>query len=173
MSETTDQPRTKVEPALKLRFLSHGTLESADIDRTRRFYEEFMGFETVRSSPMSMWIRLGGEHIYVVVPKEAGRPPMSVRNHNGIDVDTEAQVNEAHQVVVRDAEKWGLHQITRPTVQHGTYSFYFWDGDENCWEILCNPKGGYSWMFERGDQGGRGHLDKSFARPTLTPSDAQ
>ena len=30
------------EAALKLKFLSHGTLESADLDRSRQFYEEFL-----------------------------------------------------------------------------------------------------------------------------------
>ena len=37
--------------------------------------------------------------------------------------------------------------------------------DDNCWEILTNPKGGYSWLFEQGDQVGKGHLDKKFERP--------
>jgi hypothetical protein len=37
--------------------------------------------------------------------------------------------------------------------------------DDNCWEILTNPKGGYSWLFEQGDQEGKGHLDKKFERP--------
>jgi hypothetical protein len=39
--------------------------------------------------------------------------------------------------------------------------------DENFWEILSNPKGGYGWMFERGDQEGMGHLKRSFERPEL------
>lgn len=58
--------------------------------------------------------------------------------------------------------------MTRPLVQHGTYSFYFWDMDDNAWEILCNPQGGYAWGFALGDQEGRGHLDRSFARPEST-----
>ena len=94
----------KLNPALKLNFLSHGTLESKEVD-------------------------------------------------------------EAHKVVVEQAEKWGLHKITKPILQHGTYSFYFWDMDDNCWEILTNPKGGYSWLFEQGDQEGKGHLDRKFERP--------
>ena len=56
-------------------------------------------------------------------------------------------------------------KISKPHLQHGTYSFYFWDGDDNCWEILTSPEGGYSWLFERGDQPGKGHLDRNFKRP--------
>jgi len=48
------------DPTLKLNFLSHGTLESTDLDRAREFYTEFLGLEVVRTSPISLLIRLGG-----------------------------------------------------------------------------------------------------------------
>jgi catechol 2,3-dioxygenase-like lactoylglutathione lyase family enzyme len=162
MNDATDRPP---EPALKLKFISHGTLESRDIDFSRRFYEAFLGFETVRTSKISLMMRLGGEHVYAVVKGSAQREKMPLLNHNGIDVETDAEVDEAHRIVMRDAELWRLSDITAPIVQHGTYSFYFRDADGNCWEILSNPKGGYGWMFGRGDQEGRGHLSKDFARP--------
>jgi len=69
---------------------------------------------------------------------------------------------------VRDADIWKLHKISKPMVQHGTYSFYFWDADDNSWEILANPAGGYTWMFERGDQEGTGHMSRRFERPPAT-----
>jgi predicted lactoylglutathione lyase len=153
-------------PALDLKFISHGTLESKDIQKTRKFFEEFLGFEVVQPSDRVVWARLGGEHIYVVVATGQEKAQMPFINHNGIDVTSDDEVNKCHEIVVRDAEKWGIHQISKPRVQHGTYSFYFWDADDNAWEILSNPKGGYSWMFERGDQEGRGHMSKGFQRPT-------
>ena len=159
------------DPVLKLRFLSHGTLEAYDLEKTRKFYTEFLGLEVVRTSPISLIIRLGGTNTIAVVqnPKRSGAMPLL--NHNGLDVETEARVDECHRLVVRDAEKWGLHKIATPALQHGTYSFFFWDKDDNCWEILSNPPGGYGWMFERGDQQGLGHMKKSFPRPesTLSP----
>jgi catechol 2,3-dioxygenase-like lactoylglutathione lyase family enzyme len=160
-------------PALDLKFISHGTLESRDVKRTRQFYEEFLGFQVVQASERSLWARLGGEHIYVVIPAGPNHQAMPFSNHNGIDVGSDAEVDEAHRIVVRDAEQWGLYQISKPRVQHGTYSFYFWDADENAWEILSNPKGGYSWMFERGDQEGRGHWAKDFKRPLAEAGEAR
>jgi catechol 2,3-dioxygenase-like lactoylglutathione lyase family enzyme len=157
------------DSTLKLQFLSHGTLESRDLEFTRRFYEEFLGFEVVKASKISLWCRLGGQHIYVVVqvpPQRKGEMPFL--NHNGIDVATEEEVDECHRLVVRDAEIWQLKKITKPAVQHGTYGFYFYDADDNSWEILANPPGGYSWMFERGDQDGAGHMSKGFERPEST-----
>lgn len=168
-SPSAGTAKVKAEPTLKLRFLSHGTLESKDLDFTRRFYEEFLGLEVVRPSKISLWCRLGGQHIYVVVAVQPGKKgEMPLLNHNGIDVETEEQVDECHRLVVRDAEKWRLHKISKPAVQHGTYSFFFWDADENSWEILANPPGGYTWMFERGDQEGIGHMSRKFERPAST-----
>jgi catechol-2,3-dioxygenase len=169
--ESTGEKPTgaRIEPVLKLKFLSHGTLESVDLARTRRFYEEFLGLEVIKVSNVSLWCRLGGNHIYVVVlVKPERKKPMPFLYHNGIDVETEEEVDECHRIVVRDAEKWQLHKISKPAVQHGTYCFYFYDADENCWEILANPPGGYSWMFERGDQAGIGHMSREFDRPAST-----
>jgi catechol 2,3-dioxygenase-like lactoylglutathione lyase family enzyme len=163
-AEAATAPKAKVEPALKLNFLSHGTLEARDLEATRKFYEEFLGLEVHRTSPISLIVRLGGQHVYAVVQSK-NHGPMSLLNHNGLDVETQAEVDECHRIVCEQAEKWKLHKISKPILQHGTYSFYFWDLDDNCWEILTNPKGGYTWIFEMGDLGGKGHMDKSFKRP--------
>lgn len=162
-----DAPQVEraVEPALKLNFLSHGTLESKDLEAARKFYTEFLGLEVVRTSPISLLIRLGGENTIAVVEQKNRSEVMSMLNHNGLDVETQEEVDEAHRICVEQAEQWGLHKIGKPKLQHGTYSFFFWDADDNCWEILTNPRGGYSWLFEQGDQEGKGHLDKSFKRP--------
>jgi catechol 2,3-dioxygenase-like lactoylglutathione lyase family enzyme len=154
-------------PRLKLAYLSHGTLESKDLERSRKFYEEFLGLEVVRTSPISLLIRLGGTNTIAVV-QSSNKAEMTFLNHNGIDVATQQEVDAAHRVIEAEGAAWGVHKLTRPALQHGTYCFYFWDCDDNAWEILSNPPGGYSWLFERGDQEGRGHLDKNFARPDST-----
>ena len=159
------EKKTKPTPRLKLNFLSHGTLDCRDLDFTRKFYEEFLGLEVVQTSKISMFIRLGGPHCIAVV--KAGKVgEMGLLNHNGLDVETQEEVDAAHKIVLADAEKWHLKKISEPMLQHGTYSFFFWDVDDNCWEILTNPKeGGYSWFFEKGDLTGKGHHDRSFKRP--------
>ena len=154
----------KPTPALKLNFLSHGTLESHDLEFSRRFYEEFLGLDVVQTSPISLLIRLGGPNTIAVVYSKQPHE-MNLLNHNGLDVRTQAEVDEAYATVCAEAAKWRLKKITKPHLQHGTYSFFFWDGDDNCWEILTNPAGGYSWLFEQGDLAGKGHLDRNFKRP--------
>ena len=135
--------------ALKLKFLSHGTLESRDLEKTRRFYEECLGLDVVRTSPRSMMIRLGGENTIAVV-ESPRKQAMPMLNHNGLDVATREDVDECHRVLEARKDEWGVKKITRPADQHGTYSFYFSDLDDNWWEILANPNGGYSWMFSQG-----------------------
>jgi catechol 2,3-dioxygenase-like lactoylglutathione lyase family enzyme len=171
MSDTQQATATataeKKEPALKLNFLSHGTLESRDLAFSRRFYEEFLGLDVVQTSPISLLIRLGGPNTIAVVFSKKRTGEMNLLNHNGLDVATKEEVDAAHHVVAAEAEQWRLKKIGMPRLQHGTYSFFFWDCDDNCWEILSNPRGGYGWLFEQGDQAGKGHLDRNFKRPGM------
>lgn len=155
------------EGPLELNFLSHGTLEATDLDRSRAFYEGFLGLEVIRTSPISLLLRLGGQNTIAVVEVKE-KAPMNMLNHNGLDVRTKAEVDTAHAKSVAQQEKWDIKKVTRPLDQHGTYCFFLCDPDDNWWEILTNPEGGYSWMFERGEQTGRGHLDKDFERPAET-----
>ncbi len=150
-----------VAPAIKPRFISHGTLGCRDLARTRRFYGEFLGLEVVQTSPISLMVRLGGDHVYAVVQvKQKSEMPRFY--HNGLDVETPEKVDEAYRTVLANQETWGLHMATRPVEQHGTYSFMFWDLDDNCWEILSNPPCGYMWIFEQGDLEGKGHFERGF-----------
>ena len=107
------------QSVIKSKFLSHGTLGSKDLAASRKFYEEFLGLECVLTSKISMMIRLGGDHVYAVVQdKKMGEMPRL--NHNGIDVDTDADVNTAYQSVLDGASAWGLYNISKPVEQHGT-----------------------------------------------------
>jgi catechol 2,3-dioxygenase-like lactoylglutathione lyase family enzyme len=137
------------EPLLKLRYLSHGTLESRDLARTRQFYTDFLGLDVVRTSPVSLMIRLGGNHTIAVVHNPR-KPEMRRGNHNGLDVATRAEVDRCYATVMAHKDAWGVKEVVKPRDAHGTYSFYFSDLDDNWWEILTNPDGGYAWMFAKG-----------------------
>ena len=146
---------------IQSRFISHGTLASRNLEATRKFYEAFLGLEVTQTSKVSLMIRLGGNHVYAVV-KSSAKTEMIRLNHNGIDVATDAEVDEAYRACHEQAAQWAISDITEPVAQHGTYSFMFRDLDDNLWEILSNPVGGYTWIFEKGDLSGKGHFDKQF-----------
>ncbi|HUB97800.1 MAG TPA: VOC family protein [Stellaceae bacterium] len=136
--------------ALKTRFFSHATLTCRDIEKSRQFYEEFLGLDVVRTSAISLATRLGGDAVIVVV-QNANKADHSRSNHNGLDVATREEVDRSHALALAQQEKWGIRRVTRPVEQHGTYSFMIVDLDDNWWEILVNPERGYSWMFAKGE----------------------
>src|SRR6266849_2113352 len=109
---TTPVQNKKPEPALKLQFLSHGTLESRDLAFSRRFYEEFLGLDVVQTSPISLLIRLGGPNTIAVVYTKQPHE-MNLLNHNGLDVRTQEEVDEAYRTVCAGAETWRLKKITK------------------------------------------------------------
>ncbi len=119
---TVSRPKN---PLLKcLTFLSHGTLESRDVEKTRQFYEECLGIETVRTSPISLMVRLGGNNTIAVVQNER-KAKMSLLAHNGLDVPTREDGNNCQRVLEENQDRWGIQQITRPTDPHRTNPFFF------------------------------------------------
>jgi catechol 2,3-dioxygenase-like lactoylglutathione lyase family enzyme len=157
--------RRAADPVLNTRFFSHATLACRDLEKSRRFYTEFLGLDTVRTSEHSLCIRLQSDTVIVVV-QQPNKPEGGTRqNHNGLDVASREEVDRSYRLVLEQKEQWGIGRVTRPVAQHGTYSFMLVDCDENWWEILTNPDRGYSWMFEKGKDiedwgaGEEGHLN--------------
>ncbi|MGW1783743.1 VOC family protein [Streptomyces sp. NPDC002143] len=134
-------------PLINIGMISHGTLSAIDIQESRRFYEEVLGFEVIQHAPVGLLIRRGSEHVYVVV-EEGQASPMRLLDHNGLDVESNEAVNEAHATLLSVKDKYGLKRIHKPQEQHGAYSFYFQDMDSNWWEILAGRGNGYSFAFE-------------------------
>jgi len=84
----------------------------------------------------------------------------AARLHNGLDVDTDAEVDEAWRACHSQAAKWGLHDIDKPSARHGTTASFLGRRRQR----LGNPlqsQGGYTWIFEQGDLEGRGHFDRA------------
>jgi catechol 2,3-dioxygenase-like lactoylglutathione lyase family enzyme len=146
MPEIT-QSRSTEKPLIPIEMISHGTLTSLDLQKSRRFYEEVLGLEVIQHSTVSMLVRKGTDHTYVIV--ETGEPStMSMLDHNGLDVATAEAVDEAHALLTSNKAEYGLGRITKPQDQHGAYSFYFADCDGNWWEILQRGPRGYAPLYD-------------------------
>ena len=142
--------KNPVEPLLKLNFLSHGTVEVDDLDRARRFYEEVLGVEVVQTSKVSLQMRLNSKTTVVAV--ETNKPIQAgMFSHIGFDVETKEEVDHAYELVKKVKGTYGIQKLTRPVDQHGSYSFYIQDMDGNFWEVLANPPGGYSYLFDEAE----------------------
>ena len=140
--------RSSKEPLIKAERIGHGTLEVADLAKSRRFYEEVLGLECVQVSMISMLIRLGTDHTYAVV--ETGRKTrtdMDLLNHNGLDVGSREEVDRIHELMISIQDEWGLKQVKKISTVHGDYAFYVCDFDGNWWEFLASEPGGYAAGF--------------------------
>ena len=135
---------------LKPRLLSHGTVECHDLKAARRFYTELLGMEVVQTSAISLMLRLNSTTTIACV-ETTGETSAGQYSHFGLDFETREEVDAAHEIVLAQKDNYGVRKVTRPVAQHGTYAFYLVDADGNWWEFLTNPEGGYSYVFEMGD----------------------
>ncbi len=130
----------EVKPAIRPRFISHGTLGSKDLAQTRRFYEEFLGLDVVRTSQISLAIRLDSDTSVACVAlakkvREPGREYL--RHYNfGLTVGDGADVAEAHRLALAHAGEYGIRSVGDIEDQDGRVGFLIEDLDGNYWEIL-------------------------------------
>ncbi|MGH7907365.1 MAG: VOC family protein [Candidatus Binataceae bacterium] len=159
MPAITDRSNRK--PVLSISRLGHGTLECADIGKTRRFYEEVLGLDVIQTSPISLLIRKGFDHTYAVVETGKAAKGMDLMNHNGLEVGSPEEVDRAYNQLLQIQEEYGIHKIQKPHKQHGDYAFYFTDLDGNWWEIVAVEQDGYAIGFRDSsfDLTGRHDLD--------------
>lgn len=133
---------------------SHGTLECHDLAASRKFYEEFLGLETVRHAPVAMLLRFPGNDWAVVCMGVGDKAQGNkILNHWGLDMNSREEVTEAHARAEKYKDAFGIQKITKPLDTHGNYQFYILDLDGNWWEFQYVPEGmSYDEKFERGDQ---------------------
>lgn len=150
-------------PILKPSILSRGTLVTSDLKRARALYEEFLGLECVEVEPGRMLARdrdpnvlrqRGGGVYWVMDIREAtGGPASSLLKHWGIDVGSSEEVDRVHAFATEHKDRLGLKAVRKPRLQHGTYSFYVEDLDNNWWEVESRPGGeSNDEVFDRGDE---------------------
>ncbi|WP_149086581.1 VOC family protein [Pseudomonas prosekii] len=126
---------------LKPYCLGHGTLECFDLQASRRFYQDFLGLETVRHAISAMSVRLGMRFHIVCVEVGDQVHPCNVLNHWGLDVGSKLEVEQAHSKALELKENFGIRQVLDVQDMHGVYSFYLEDLDYNWWEIQYYANG--------------------------------
>lgn len=123
-----------------------GTMVSKDLRASRRFYEEFLGFDCVSPDAGHLLLRdqhskaamaAGSDDFFVIEVAEVDEipHPQNVLNHWGIDVSSTQEVDRIHAEAVRLQSEFELQRVKKPTHIHGSYGFYLADRDRNWWEI--------------------------------------
>ena len=121
--------------------LSHGTLMSRHLAKSRRFYEEFLGLEVVRHARPAMVLRLNSSMYVVCVCIGDKAPAQHVLTHWGLNVASRAEVDRAHAAAERLKDEYSIRRINKVMDRHGAYGFYMQDLDGNWWEIQYEKRG--------------------------------
>ena len=145
-------PPNAAASVIKPYVMSHGTLEVYNLKASRRFYEEFLGFECVRHAIPAMVIRCGLKFHIVCVEVGSQLKPVNMLNHWGVDVASRAEVDRCHQAALAQQEKFGIRKVMPIADQHGVYSFYLVDLDHNWWEVQSYEGFQHDDMFDFGDR---------------------
>lgn len=125
--------------------LSLVTLGVADVARSRRFYEEGLGWTPSSASRESIvFFQLGGIALALfgraALAEDAHLPPTPAEGFGGITLAHNVGSRAEVDAVMAHAERAGA-RILKPAqdVFWGGYSGYFADPDGHPWEVAWNP----------------------------------
>jgi catechol 2,3-dioxygenase-like lactoylglutathione lyase family enzyme len=119
--------------------LSHGTIESNDLDVSRRFYREVLGLDVVSPSPSVKphYLKHPATPWYIVslqVPRSE-RKILGPRQRFTLALESATAVVEAHRWLQESGKEVGITALTEPEAKDSAVSFMLSDPDQNWWEI--------------------------------------
>ena len=123
--------------------LSLVTLGVADLERSRRFYEDGLGWRRGNAHAEVVFFQLGGMILGLFsrdgLAADAGVPSAG-SGFSGIALDYNARTRAEVDAVLAEAEAAGA-RILKPAKDAfwGGYSGYFADPDGHLWEVAWNP----------------------------------
>jgi catechol 2,3-dioxygenase-like lactoylglutathione lyase family enzyme len=128
------------------RGLRHLALRVTDLPRSRRFYEELLGFQVVwEPDPENIYFSSGVDNLalHQISKDELNSYDSSktqLLDHMGVICDSPQAVDQLYQYITPKIASMGGH-IAKEPKQHrdGSYSFYFADPDGNLIQALYEP----------------------------------
>jgi uncharacterized protein len=121
------------------------TLGVADLEQSRRFYENGLGWPvSSESSEEIIFLRLGGTilalYSYASLAEETGLPANRGIGFGGVTLAQNFKTREEVDQVMATAEAAGATILAAPVTRHwGGYSGYFADPDGYAWEVAWGP----------------------------------
>jgi catechol 2,3-dioxygenase-like lactoylglutathione lyase family enzyme len=115
--------------------LTRGHYECRSFDQTLPILEEFLGLEVVGEKNGEKIVKHPNTDWRLVVHENGPDAPIKpMRNHYGVRVTNNAEVDRATQYLEQKKEEFGI-KIIKPRENHNAYSVHFYEPGGNYWEI--------------------------------------
>ena len=119
------------------------TLGVSDLEASRKFYAETLGWKISRPQEGIVFFQAGGVVLALFPREELAKDVLVSSDGNGFagfslayNAQSEAEVDE----IIGDLKSKGVKILKDPQkVFWGGYSSYFADPDGYCWEVAYNP----------------------------------
>ncbi len=124
--------------------LSVVTLGVADLERSRRFYEEGLGWKRGNAHAEVVFFQLNGMVLALFGRRQLAadaRAPPEGSGFGGVTLAYNARSRDDVDAVLQEAERAGARILKPPEDAFwGGYSGYFADPDGHLWEVAWNPE---------------------------------
>lgn len=120
------------------------TLGTTDLEQSRKFYMETLGWKPASASQDDVAFFQAGGVVLALYPREKLAEDALIspegEGFSGLTLAYNARSEAEVDEIVRDLKSKGIRILKEPQkVFWGGYSSYFADPDGNCWEVAYNP----------------------------------
>jgi catechol 2,3-dioxygenase-like lactoylglutathione lyase family enzyme len=177
--------RNLAKPAVESLGINKGHYECNFLDETVPVLSQLLALEVVeRQGKQATMKHPNTDWLLVVHENGPGVPDKPFRNHYGVRVTDNAEVDRAYEYLLSKKEQLGLKKVVMRNERSGSYSVFFVEPGGNYWEIESyqhRHEAGlpydisYPWAVPLDEEKfpGRGYIPQAFTHGTIECNDWQ
>jgi len=166
-------------PAIESLSIVKGHYECNYLDRTVPVLSELLALEVVETGDKQVTMKHPNTGwLLVIYESGPGVPDKPFRNHYGVRVKNNEQVDRAYDYLMAQKDRLGLKKVVMRNERAGSYSVFFVEPGGNYWEIESYEhrhqaglpyEVSYPWKTELSEEQfpGRGYLPHGFTHGTI------